>query len=196
MPLPALDFLQVGEQRLHGLDAGVFSVAVDDLARQRFCHPALGCDLLPCAGAALAQLALHVVDDGFHAAYCNPTFGIGASPFLGLDARHRCGMRPRDTLAANIRDLTAGWQDANKHKRLHRDSGIHNDTLERIEKAAVSAGIDWLEPLAKALGVEPWELLAPPDKRAQLRALFNALQAASAPPAPPQLQSKRSGTDG
>jgi hypothetical protein len=105
-------------------------------------------------------------------------------------------MRPRDILAANIKDLTAAWQDANKHKRLHRDSGIPNGTLERIEKAAVSAGIDWLEPLAQALGVEPWELLVPADKRAQLRALFNALQAASAPPAPQQSQSKRSGTDG
>lgn len=106
-------------------------------------------------------------------------------------------MRPRDTLAANIKDLTAAWQDANKHKRLQRDSGIPNGTLERIEKAAVSAGIDWLEPLARALQCEPWELLAPPDKRAQLRALFNALQATTAPAAGPKSEPrKRNGTDG
>lgn len=106
-------------------------------------------------------------------------------------------MRPRDILAANIRDLTAAWQDANKHKRLQKESGISNGTLERIEKAAVSTGVDSLEPLAAALGCEPWELLAPPNKRAQLRALFNALQAASEPAADAgAAPRKRNGTDG
>lgn len=107
-------------------------------------------------------------------------------------------MRPRDILAANIQALTAAWIAPNKHKALCNASGIPNGTLERIEKATVSAGIDWLEPLAAALDVEPWELLAPPDKRVQLRALFDALQAASAAAAqaPAQSKRKRSGTDG
>ena len=94
-------------------------------------------------------------------------------------------MRPRDILAANIRALTGGWQMPNKHKALREASGIPNGTLERIEKATVSAGIDWLEPLARALNAEPWELLVPPDKRAALKGLFLALQAAAGP-APPQ----------
>lgn len=108
-------------------------------------------------------------------------------------------MRPRDILAANIRDLTAGWMDANKHKRLRDASGIPNGTLERIEKATVSGGIDWLEPLASALGVEPWELLVPPERRAQLRALANALQSVAAQPAasaPMDAPRKRNGTSG
>lgn len=100
-------------------------------------------------------------------------------------------MRPRDTLAENIRALTESWPESNKHKALCAKSGIPNGTLERIEKAAVSAGIDWLEPLARALDCEPWELLAPPDKRAQLRALFNALQATAAPQAMPPAESRK-----
>lgn len=88
-------------------------------------------------------------------------------------------MRPRDTLAANIQALTAKWETSNKHKKLCEDSGVPNGTLERITKAAVSAGVDWLEPIAQALGVEPWELLVPPERRAQLRALSDALQAAA-----------------
>jgi DNA-binding Xre family transcriptional regulator len=106
-------------------------------------------------------------------------------------------MRPRDILAANIKDLTAAWSDANKHKRLREASGIPNGTLERIEKAAVSAGIDWLEPLSRALECEPWELLAPPHKRAQLRALFNALQAAADSSAGAKSEPRKlNGTDG
>jgi transcriptional regulator with XRE-family HTH domain len=89
-------------------------------------------------------------------------------------------MRPKDILAANIRALTKDWDVGNKHKKLCNDSGIANGTLERIEKATVNAGIDKLEPLAAALNVEPWELLVPPEKRAQLRALFDALQATTA----------------
>jgi transcriptional regulator with XRE-family HTH domain len=106
-------------------------------------------------------------------------------------------MRPRDTLAENIKALTEAWPTANKHEALRRSSGIANGTLERIEKAEVSTGVDNLQALAKALDVEPWELLVPPGRRAQLRALYDALQAAAGQGQEPQDHPrKRNGTTG
>jgi len=193
MALAALNLLQVSQQRLDGLNAGVLAVAVNDLPRQGLGNAALQGDLLPRPRAALAQPALDVIDDGFHAPESNPNFGTDASPNVGTASGQSIGVRPRDTLAANIQALMENWTTPNKHKALCQASGIPNGTLERIEKATVSAGIDWLEPLARALDVEPWELLVPPDKRVQLRALFDALQAAAT--TPPKTQSKRNHTD-
>ena len=40
-------------------------------------------------------------------------------------------------------------------------SGVTNGTLDRIRRAVVSTRVDELEKLARAFGVEPWELLRP-----------------------------------
>ncbi len=184
---------QVRQQRLNRLHAGVLTISVDDLARQGLGDAGFGGYAIPCAGANLPKTAFDVLDDGFHDPHRNPVCGICASPHMGLCCGQCSDMRPRDIIAANIRSLTEGWDTPNKHKALHKASEIPNGTLERIEKATVSAGVDWLEPLASALGVEPWELLVPPERRAQLRALYNALQATAGPAAAPaEPQRKRS----
>lgn len=46
-------------------------------------------------------------------------------------------------------------------KKLSEASGVPNGTVGRACKGEVNLGIDYLEPLAAALGLEPWELLAP-----------------------------------
>ncbi|MFN7609692.1 MAG: hypothetical protein ACK5QX_01965 [bacterium] len=92
-------------------------------------------------------------------------------------------MRPRDILSANLDDLMARLPvPTDQRRKVLRDtSKIPNGTLGRIVNAEVDAGIDKLELLAAALGVEPWELLVPPEKRESMRALAAALRAASAP---------------
>lgn len=64
--------------------------------------------------------------------------------------------------------------------------GMTNGTIDRIRRADVNAGIDHLEPLAQALGVEPWELLVPPERREALHALYQALKAST--PATPEVR--------
>jgi hypothetical protein len=193
MSQPHLNLSQVGQQRLDGLNAWVVPVAIDDLPGQGPSNASFSRDQIPGCRATLAQAALDVLKDGFHPADLKPISGIGASPVMGLAPWQRCDMRPRDILASNIRDLTASWPHANKHKALREASGIPNGTLERIEKAAVSAGIDWLEPLAQALGVEPWELLVPAEKRVQLRSLFQALMATTEPASAPSEKRQANG---
>lgn len=68
-------------------------------------------------------------------------------------------MRPRDILAANLRALMASRPDLNTLPKLTARSGVSNGTLDRIRRAAVSTRIDELERLAKAFGVESWELV-------------------------------------
>ena len=40
-------------------------------------------------------------------------------------------------------------------------SGVSNGTLDRIRRAVAATGVDELEKLGRAFGVEPWELLRP-----------------------------------
>lgn len=111
-------------------------------------------------------------------------------------------MDPRDVIAANLRDLMARWPlpEDQRFKRLRNESSIANGTLERILKAAVDTGVDKLVPLARAFGLEPWELLVPPDKREAVHHLVRAIDAVSPPQEKPvnvpSQRGKRTGTTG
>jgi hypothetical protein len=48
--------------------------------------------------------------------------------------------------------------------------------VERVEKAAHNVGVDFMDKLARAIGVEPWQLIHPDDRYATLSEL--ALEAA------------------
>ena len=61
--LPALNRLEIVDQWLDGLHAGVFAVLVCELSRQSFCNTGLGGNQLPPAGAGLFQLALEIFND-------------------------------------------------------------------------------------------------------------------------------------
>ncbi len=70
-------------------------------------------------------------------------------------------MRPRDTLATNLRALMAAHPDLATLPKITARSGVSNGTLDRIRRAAVATRIDELEKLGRAFGVEAWELLRP-----------------------------------
>jgi transcriptional regulator with XRE-family HTH domain len=75
--------------------------------------------------------------------------------------RHTLKMRPRDTLANNLRTLMAARPDLDTLPKITARSGVSNGTLDRIRRAVVSTRVDELEKLGRAFGVEPWELLRP-----------------------------------
>ncbi len=72
---------------------------------------------------------------------------------------------PRHILAANLRRLMATRPDLNTLPKVTEASGISNGTLDRIRRAAVATRVDELQPLAKAFGVQPWQLLVPTTER-------------------------------
>lgn len=70
-------------------------------------------------------------------------------------------MTPRHILAANLKALMASHPDLNTLPKITARCGVSNGTLDRIRRAAVATRVDELEPLARAFGVEAWELLRP-----------------------------------
>lgn len=69
---------------------------------------------------------------------------------------------PRHILAANLRALMAKHPDLNTLPKLTEASGVSNGTLDRIRRAVVATRVDELQPLAKAFGLQAWQLLVPP----------------------------------
>ena len=70
-------------------------------------------------------------------------------------------MRPRDILASNLRALMAARPDLDTLPKITARCGVTNGTLDRIRRAVVSTRVDELDRLARAFGIEPWELLRP-----------------------------------
>lgn len=68
---------------------------------------------------------------------------------------------PRHILAENLRRLMASRPDLDTLPKLTAASGCSNGTLDRIRRAVVATRVDELQPLAKAFGLQPWELLVP-----------------------------------
>lgn len=82
-------------------------------------------------------------------------------PYLGCGFAHSARVRPRDVLAENIRRLMERHPVLNTVRKLSEHSGVPNGTVGRVCKGDVNLGVDYLEPLADAFGVEPWQLLRP-----------------------------------
>ena len=70
--------------------------------------------------------------------------------------------QPRHILALNLRRLMDARPDLDTLPKITRASGISNGTLDRIRRAVVATRVDELEPLAKAFGLQAWQLLVPP----------------------------------
>jgi transcriptional regulator with XRE-family HTH domain len=64
-------------------------------------------------------------------------------------------------LAENIRLLMTRHPALNTVKKLAQQSGVPNGTVGRVCRGDVNIGVDYLEPLAGAFGIEPWQLLQP-----------------------------------
>ena len=70
----------------------------------------------------------------------------------------------RDIFAANLRRLR--HQKGLAQDDLAYEAGVSRSDLSQLEKGAFYASLKILEKLAKALGVEPYELIVPsPRKR-------------------------------
>jgi hypothetical protein len=120
-------------------------------------------------------------------AHLNPIFGKFNIPGLGYELTHaprmerleEAGTPLRRLIAANISKLLPrafrGPLTGKGIKEIRDASQIPNGTVGRIvTPSATSWNIDLLEPLAKALGVQPWQLLLPDlelDEKVNLRSL-------------------------
>lgn len=87
--------------------------------------------------------------------------GIGRLPDMGEQSR--------DVLAANLVRLMAdaGETIAQLHERCPT---VSTGTIDRIRRAAVSAGVDNVAALAAAYSLEPWQMLMPGIKAGALPA--------------------------
>lgn len=69
----------------------------------------------------------------------------------------------RDILAANLRRLRN--EKGLAQDDLAYEAEVSRSYLSQLEKGAFHASLKILEKLARALGVEPYELIVPPRKR-------------------------------
>lgn len=69
------------------------------------------------------------------------------------------GVRARDVLSANLLALrdAKGWSQ----EALAFESGLHRTFVAHVERRARNIALDNLEKLARAFGVEPYQLLLP-----------------------------------
>lgn len=64
---------------------------------------------------------------------------------------------------ARIQALMSERWGAENQNRLAREAGIGVATVSRLKQADTSIGLDVLEKIASALGVEAWQLICPPE---------------------------------
>lgn len=69
----------------------------------------------------------------------------------------------RDVLAANLRRLRS--EKGLAQDDLAYEAKVSRSYLSQLEKGAFYASLKILEKLGKALGVEPYELITPAQKR-------------------------------
>lgn len=70
-------------------------------------------------------------------------------------------MTIRDILAENFRRLREATPGLNSPKDITKSQAATNGTIGRIAKRESGVSIDILEPLARAYGLEVWQILVP-----------------------------------
>lgn len=91
----------------------------------------------------------------------NPVIGIYGIPCAGVGNCNTPQMGIKDVLAENLKALMAQRPNLDTLPKItaKTDGRLSNGKLDRIRRAAVATGIDSLEELAEAFGIEPWRLL-------------------------------------
>ena len=76
-------------------------------------------------------------------------------------------IRGLTTLAQNLKTIRAakGWTQDD----LAHEAGVSEGTIKKAETEKQSPTVDTLDAIAKAFGVEPWELLKPPESTDDVR---------------------------
>jgi DNA-binding Xre family transcriptional regulator len=91
-------------------------------------------------------------------------FGILGQPHSVGNLNYRIRMSKKDSkqvLWENVSRLMKAHYGKENLTRLSQDAGIGPGTCTRIKEKSTSVGTDVLEAVAKALKVQPWELLMP-----------------------------------
>lgn len=91
----------------------------------------------------------------------DPELGICVVPFLGFHLQQNVCVGVRTVLAENFKKLRDAVPRFRARGPLIEATGIPNGPLGRIEREESNIGIDYLDGLAKAFDVEPWQLLVP-----------------------------------
>lgn len=91
-------------------------------------------------------------------------FGMSSQPHSEGNLNYRIGMGKIDSkqvLWDNVSRLMKASYGKENLTRLSQDAGIGPGTCTRIKEQSTSVGTDVLEAVAKALKVQPWDLLTP-----------------------------------
>lgn len=91
----------------------------------------------------------------------NPIFGITSIPKMGFLIEHSCVMNAREVLAANFKKLRDATPSLNAPKDIVAAGAATNGTIGRITKKQSGPSIDTIEQLARAYGLEAWQMLVP-----------------------------------
>lgn len=105
-------------------------------------------------------MALHANSENFSPK--TRVHGANVEYIAWLNILHRgsaCGMKLREQLGLNI-------QEARRSREISQEDLAHRANIDRgymgkIENAKHAASIDMIEAIAKALNIEPMELLKP-----------------------------------
>jgi transcriptional regulator with XRE-family HTH domain len=68
---------------------------------------------------------------------------------------------PRAVLARNLRNLMATKAGPRSQTALRKKSGVAQATIGRILKQETEAGVETVDRLAKAFGLEGWQMMVP-----------------------------------
>lgn len=85
-----------------------------------------------------------------------PPYGLLAGiPFRSMP------YEPRAVLAKNLAALRKAHPDLSGQRKLAKKAGIGEGSVWRAAKGGVGVSIDTLRALARAFGLQPWQLLVP-----------------------------------
>ncbi len=79
----------------------------------------------------------------------------------GIDTLPDMGESTRRTLAVNLGRLMDESEALKTIKQLSAQTGVSTGTIDRIRRGQVSVGVDNLDAIAAAFGLEPWQMLVP-----------------------------------
>lgn len=173
-------FGEEGRQLLDVTDAGINDLAAGDLLDRANADSGTLGHSRPTALPGLQTLENEVVDGDIHAASIDPSSGLRNPPMgavrkyavavgrHGVAKRRKESGEVRSWLAQNVRRLMNRRyaESTNKPRSLATSSGLTLSSVQRVLDEQTGAGTETIERLARALGVEPSQLIAEPSPQA------------------------------
>lgn len=85
--------------------------------------------------------------------YQSPSWEVTGATLPRMDARH--------VLARNLKALMKAHKELSTLPKITAQCGVSNGTLDRMRRAAAGARIDQVELVARAFGLEAWQMMVP-----------------------------------